>query len=495
MNLPGDQFRSLFKLFRPVMTSIDKVPNNFGFVDASIPAFDELKTSWKNLCDNFQPINLIPQWLRFKQISKSISSVFQSSIGNPDIQVLCQKAQKFDVTHDPDYLIQLKLIFLFIEKQMKRYTLTSEFFIFPFCELQDIFTILSKFNEVCLLIPEVTDRINSMNIGEPIETPDLFIINDTKPFEGEFEIDHTIIQDFDDLNQSEVDEEVHPILGKPISFEDQVQLAQMIDTISDANSVDKEKVAQIPFIEHQVRSLEPFIDRSKASNESLREINEYLSEPIKSIKAKMTDEGKSQTRIDEMIELNKLKAQEKVEEDQSESSQIYFDRLNQSCSEAGITLEKQVSNRRMKKFERDYMRESLQIDQIELSLNRISLDEKMKSESRDKLKLLKMPFVVDLYQNSIENDSHDHSINKLNRKENNDNSIELIDPVFIGCEDITNLNKEMKKKTDLIRNAVVDVDDDENKSLSKQDLLKLRNDLKKKNEKMEESIFLMKTYF
>lgn len=482
MSLSGDQFRSIFKLFRPVMTAIDKVPNNFGFVDASMPAFEELRASWKNLCDCFQPVNLIPQWVRFKQISKSIPSVFQSSINNPDIQALSQKAQKFDVTHDPDDLIQLKLVFLFLEKQVKRYIIGNEYVIFPFYELQNILTILLKFNEVCLLIPEVTDRINSMNIGEPITTPEIFQINDTEPFQDE---DEGKNKETSESNENENENSIEPILGKPISFEDQVQLSQMIDATSDANAADEEKRAQIPFIEHQVKCLEPFINRSKESNKNLRGINEYFSEPIKAIKAKMTDEGKSQTRIDEMIELNKLKAQEKVEEDQSESAQLYFDKLNKSCSEAGITLEKNISTRRMKRFELDYMRESLQIDKIELSLNKIDFKEKMMNENREKLKILSKSF-TDLCQDSAENEKKSEKEIENSSPDDDADSLDLIDPVVIGCDDLSAMNKQMKKKAEIIKKAVVD--EDESLNLSKEELIHLRDNLKKENDKKKSEV-------
>lgn len=468
MNLSDNQFISLFKLFRPVMKAIDKVPNNFGFVDASQPAFEELRASWKNLVDNFQPVNLIPQWLRFKQISKSIPSVFQGSASNPDIQALSQKAQKFDVTHDPDYLIQLKLIFKFLEKQMKRYILNSEFIVFPFCELQDILTILLKFNEICLLIPEVTDRINSMKIGEPITSPKLFIINDVTSFDNEEE----------NSNGNNEEEEEEKNINLQLSFEDQIQLCQMIDTISDANSINKEKLAQLPFIEHQVNCLEPFIERSIIRNESLKAINEYLSEPIKLIKAKMSDEGKSQTKMDEMIELNKLKAQEKVEKDQCESAQLYFENLNKSCAEAGISLEKQISARRLKRFERDCLHENLQIDKIEATLNKISYDEKMKLESREKLKLLSKPLFID-------NDENRNFPLKVTSKEMN-NKIELIEPVFVNCDDINELNKSMKKKSEVICKAVADDAENENKSV--EELIQMKEDLEKNNEKLINSL-------
>ena len=382
MNLAAPQFRDIFKLFRPVAAAVEKIPDRFGYIDSSQNSFEDLQSSWKEFCSNFTPVNLISQWTKCKQITTSIPNVLLSSIDHPDIVAFSKFTKTFNVTHNPNSLIRLRLAVLFIEKQVKRYMPNPEFIIFPFCEMQNILTILTKYDEFCKLIPCVTERINTVKPDDPISNPQSYNVYDTEPFQEEI-IENSVPESnpSSDINES-----------NSLTFDDQVSIAQMIDTFFDANSIIKDQLAQLPFLKEQVNSLEPYNKNLRRFNESLQEINKYLGEPVREMRVKLSEAaGKAHPKVDEMIQLNMLKARAKIESEQCKASQNYFDSLNKFVTNTEIALEHHVGVQRQKRFEKECKKTDLCIEEYEALLNASASDELKTEEYREKLNLLCRP--------------------------------------------------------------------------------------------------------
>lgn len=407
MNLASDQFSKLFQLTRPVIDSLSNIPDSFGFIDASQPAFEELREAWMNLCNKFTPINLIPQMARFKEISKSIPSVFLDSAEHPDIQAITQKALTYAVTHDPSYLIQIQMSYLFLEKQVKRYIPNTEFITFPFCEVQNILTVLMKFNEVCALIPCITERINAMNIGQPIMNPRNYEIEDLNEFPND--------SDLDNSNEP-------PLLGKPLEFEDQVKLAIMTDSLSNASLIAKEQIAQLAYQRQQEKCLEPFIERTTVKNDSLAILNRYISDPITSMKNKMREENTMQTQIDEVAELSKLEVEDKVEHEHYLANQLHFEKLFNSCLATEESFENQLHHKRKMANERELIANEVRLDQFKSIIQSIEHEKKIRHDFRNTIHKIVEPFAQD-----------EAIVSNPNPQESN-----TITPVFVQCNELTN---------------------------------------------------------
>ncbi|OHT02792.1 hypothetical protein TRFO_29989 [Tritrichomonas foetus] len=477
MNLATPQFRQLFKIFRPVMNAVERIPDRFGYIDSTQASFEELRECWKYFIENFQPIDLIPQWSRCKQISQSIPSVLHGSIDHPDIRALSKYTQAYNVTHDPRYLIRMKLSFLFVEKQVKRYMPNPEFVIFPFCEMQDILTVLQKFNEVSLLIPIITERINKLNLGDSITNPKSFMLFDTVQFDTPQNLEDTLteasrnIQTSANNNSGETGQE-------GMSFKDQVTVSLMIDTFIDANYLDKEKIAQLPFIEEQVKSLEPFIESTKNRNEELSAVNEYLNEPIRTMKSIIDDDGKSQTKVEEMIELNSLQAKLIVESEQFEATKKHFEALNQSSTEARKILDEHASVKRQKLIEKDAKEVDLEIEKIEATLNTVRYEELQNSEYREKLNLLTVPF-NETIQSSPTMQNRKHEITQLDLK---------IDEIEKKANDVKEKMENVKRQTE-IEKSIMDG------KYSKAELIQLKEKYLKSEEKLLKYAAAIKNVF
>ena len=257
------RFHELFVQFSAVMEALAEIPERFGYMDGNQFAFSSFWESWKRFCSLYKPISIQKYWDTFRQITNAIISAFRSSVSDSKLQADIIALEKlvgaYNITHDPSLVFTLRLSFLYFEYQVQRYIPTNTGCYLPFAKLQDAISLLLDFNEMCLLIPGITKRVNLLYPDQDvIENPKAYILEETTP---EMEV---------------VGSEEKPELSEQLSFADQTALAETVQDYLDANQRIGDELAELPVIKDEIKCLRPMISHTNERNTHLYEANKIM---------------------------------------------------------------------------------------------------------------------------------------------------------------------------------------------------------------------------
>ncbi|OHT03574.1 hypothetical protein TRFO_29000 [Tritrichomonas foetus] len=290
-------FDQMFQNFIPVITAIQQIPNQYGYFNSLNQQLFEFYREWRDFCAKIQPVDFIELFCNFRRHTNDIIDAIGPSTDN-DIAILRSITRLYLVGCDNQLIYKIKLVYSFIKWQLGRYTKNFIGEELPFTEVQNLFNIFMLFDEACILIKEITKKINQIKMNEQgitINLPSTF----------------TIIVAPSEPHMNETNDK---ILDKQMTIEEQTSMAQMIYILSTANQEDQERLANLQILRSEVDQLIPQIEFQQNQIRKLNEVCQQLVDLTNSLcqqssKVQKTEEEDVETveKIKQLTSYSRLK--------------------------------------------------------------------------------------------------------------------------------------------------------------------------------------------
>lgn len=280
-----EQYDDTMRTFLRSFSTVFQVPDHFGVYESNDSFFSEFIRLWTSFVSSLKPVDLSEVYDKLRHSTRIIISALNDT-NHKDIAQLKALDQLFQTTHDPQPIFKMRLSFLYVQKQLSKYTKAYKENELPFNQVDECLQILFLQNEFSLLIETTTKLLNdSFNCTKPINCLSTFSI-DYK--EGE------IKSEFDGENY-----ESKSLIDEQLSFANQTSLAQMIHITAAADQKDFEKLAGLPMLVCEVNELSNQVSEDQKPIDQLQQIVAYMNELLDIIASQTPNSDEEQENSNE----------------------------------------------------------------------------------------------------------------------------------------------------------------------------------------------------
>lgn len=262
-----EQYDDMMRTFLHNFSTSSQIPSNFGVYDNNDNFFNEFIPTWTSFVSELKPVDLSGVYDILRHSCRVIVSSLNDT-SHKDIATLKSIDQLFQTTHDPLLIYKMRLSFLYVQKQLSKYTKAFKENELPFEQVDECLQILSLHSEFSSLIQSTTNLLNeSFNCPTPIHCLTSFSI-DFKESEVESEVHCEVNSEIPNTN----------LIDKQLSFADQTSLAQAIHITAAANQKDYEKHSSLPVLVDEVNELSNQVSEEQKPIDQLAQIVAYMTE-------------------------------------------------------------------------------------------------------------------------------------------------------------------------------------------------------------------------